>query len=77
MEPWYYRMPEAFVHRTTAKQRRAINFWLFLIWLIPGSIIWFLLKDALWFVGWMSLYAIWISHWGGFSAETPVEKEDA
>lgn len=72
----YNEIPERFVDSTTAKQRRALNFWLFILWLIPGTIIWLILADALWFVGFMSLYAIWITHWTGFSAETPVEQED-
>lgn len=76
LREWYLKTPEAFVNRTTALQRRALNFWLFILWLIPGTVIWIILKDALWFVGFMSLYAIWITHWTGFSAETPVETED-
>lgn len=68
-------LSEWLVRRTTAKTRRALNFWLFLLWLVPGTIIWVWLRDALWFVGFMSLYAIWITHWSGFSAETPVEEE--
>ena len=67
---------EWLVRRTTARTRRALNFWLFLIWLVPGTAVWIWLRDALWFVGFMSLYAIWITHWSGFSAETPVEEED-
>lgn len=70
------RASEWFVRRTTAKSRRALNFWLFLIWLVPGTAVWLWLRDALWFVGFMSLYAIWVTHWSGFSAETPVEEED-
>ena len=31
----------------------------------------------LWFVGFMSLYAIWITHLAGWAAETPVESEDS
>ncbi len=71
----FHRGSEFFVEVTSAKTRRTINFWLLILWLIPGSVIWFLLKDALWFVGFMSLYAIWISHWTAYSAETPVEEE--
>lgn len=64
-----------FTERTSAQTRRAINFWLFVLWIIPGSFIWFVLRDALWFVGFMSIYAIWVTHWGAFSAETPTETE--
>lgn len=75
MKDFWYKFPETFVHKTTAKQRRALNFWLFILWLVPGTVIWIILRDALWFVGFMSIYAIWITHWSGFSAETPVEQE--
>ena len=34
-----------------------------------------ILRDALWFVGFMSLYAIWVTHIAGWAAETPVEPE--
>lgn len=37
---------------------------------------WIILREALWFVGFMSLYAIWITHLAGWAAETPVEHED-
>ena len=38
---------------------------------------WIILRDALWFVGFMSLYAIWVTHIAGWAAETPVEAEVA
>lgn len=69
-------LPDKLVLKTTARTRRAINFWFFIFWLIPGSLIWFELKNALWFVGFMSLYALWATHFGAFSAETPVEQEE-
>jgi len=68
-------LPELLVQRTTAKSRRALNFWLFVVWLVPGTAVWIWLRDELWFVGFMSIYAIWVTHWSGFSAETPVEDE--
>lgn len=61
---------------TTAKRRRVIHYWLTVFWLSIGTGIWFVLRDALWFVGFMSLYAIWITHLAGWAAETPVESED-
>lgn len=67
---------EWIVRYTSAKSRRSINFWLFVVWFFPGLYIWWVLKDALWFVGFMSIYAILVSHWGNFSAETPVEDEN-
>jgi len=38
-------------------------------------VIWIILRNALWFVGFMSLYAIWVTHLAGWAAETPVEPE--
>jgi hypothetical protein len=72
----FYGPSDWFIHHTNARQRAAINFWLLFIWIIPGVFIWYVLRDALWFVGFMSIYAIWVSHFGGFSAETPVENEN-
>ena len=65
------------IHHTNAKQRRVIHYWLTIIWLTIGSAIWLVLRNDLWFVGFMSLYAIWITHLAGWAAETPVEREEA
>ena len=46
-----------------------------MVWLTLGLVIWIILRDALWFVGFMSLYAIWVTHLAGWAAETPVEPE--
>ena len=67
---------EWFVDRTSAKRRRVIHYWLTIIWLTVGLVAWIVLRDALWFVGFMSLYAIWVSHIAGWAAETPVEAEE-
>ena len=64
------------VHHTTARTRRIIHYWATVIWLTVGLVVWIVLSDALWFVGFMSLYAIWITHLAGWAAETPVEPED-
>ncbi len=64
------------VHYTSARTRRIIHYWATVIWLTVGLVVWILLSDALWFVGFMSLYAIWITHLAGWAAETPVEPED-
>ena len=45
------------------------------MWLTIGIVAWIALRNALWFVGFMSLYAIWITHLAGWAAETPVEAE--
>jgi len=65
------------VDKTNARQRRRIHYWLTILWLTLGSVVWLLERNALWFVGFMSLYAIWISRLAGWAAETPVEDEDA
>ena len=67
---------EWIVSRTNAQMRRTIHYWLVILWLTAGSVIWLILRDVLWFVGFMSLYAIWITHLTGWAAETPVESEE-
>ena len=62
---------------TTAQQRRVVHYWLTIIWFTVGLVVWIILRDALWFVGFMSLYAIWITHLAGWAAETPVETAEA
>jgi hypothetical protein len=52
-----------------------IHYWATVLWLTVGLVAWILLRNALWFVGFMSLYAIWITHLAGWAAETPVESE--
>jgi hypothetical protein len=63
------------VAKTSAQQRRMIHYWATVLWLTVGLVAWILLRNALWFVGFMSLYAIWITHLAGWAAETPVEPE--
>jgi hypothetical protein len=64
------------VHRTNAKQRRVVHYWFSILWFTVGLALWIALRNDLWFVGFMSLYAIWITHLAGWAAETPVEPED-
>lgn len=64
------------VDHTTAKQRRKLHYWFTIIWFTAGLVTWLALRDDLWFVGFMSLYAIWITHLAGWAAETPVEPEN-
>ena len=64
------------IHHTDARQRRVIHYWLTILWLTIGLTMWIILRHALWFVGFMSLYAIWITHLAGWAAETPVEPEE-
>jgi hypothetical protein len=73
---WLIDGPDRLARLTSAKQRRAVHFWLTTLWLTAGTVIWLYLRSALWFVGFMSLYAIWVTHLAGWSAETPAEVED-
>jgi hypothetical protein len=68
---------EWFIERTSAKRRRVLHYWATIVWLTVGLVAWVILRDALWFVGFMSLYAIWVTHIAGWAAETPVEAEVA
>lgn len=65
------------IDRTSAKQRRIAHYWLTILWFTVGLVLWVVLRNELWFVGFMSLYAIWITHLAGWAAETPVEAEEA
>jgi hypothetical protein len=64
------------VDRTNAKQRRVLHYWFTIVWFTVGLALWVILRHDLWFVGFMSLYAIWITHLAGWAAETPVEPEE-
>ena len=64
------------VDKTSAKQRRVIDYWATVLWFTVGLVVWVILRNALWFVGFMSLYAIWVTHLAGWAAETPVESEE-
>jgi hypothetical protein len=67
---------EWIVDRTSARQRRILHYWLTLLWFTVGLVLWIVLRNDLGFVGFMSLYAIWVTHLAGWAAETPVESED-
>jgi hypothetical protein len=64
------------IERTNARRRRVLHYWFTILWFTAGTVIWIVLRDVLWFVGFMSLYAIWITHLAGWAAETPVEDEE-
>ncbi len=53
-----------------------LHYWFTIVWFTVGLALWIVLRNDLWFVGFMSLYAIWITHLAGWAAETPVEHED-
>lgn len=61
--------------RTTPRARRALSAWVAIFWLGPGFGLWLWLRDALWFVGFMSVVALWLSAFAMVAAETPVEEE--
>lgn len=63
------------IKHTSARQRRVIHYWFTLLWFTVGLALWIVLRHDLWFVGFMSLYAIWVTHLAGWAAETPVEPE--
>lgn len=75
MRSWFYKPADWLAHSLTARTRRAANFWLLIIWIMPGTLIWLYLRSALWFVGFMSLFALWWTGWAGVGTETPVEPE--
>ena len=72
-----YLSGEWVIAGTNAKQRRVLHYWLTIVWFTAGLVLWIALRNDLWFVGFMSLYAIWITHLAGWAAETPVEPEEA
>lgn len=47
------------ITHTSAKQRRVIHYWLTILWVTLGLAMLMVLRDSLWFVGLMSLFAIW------------------
>ncbi len=64
------------VAKSNARQRRILHYWFTILWFTFGLVLWLMLRNELWFVGFMSLYAIWITHLAGWAAETPVESEE-
>lgn len=75
MKRIFYGPSDWLVKHTNRRGRAAINFWLLILWIFPGTFIWIELRSALWFVGLMSIYAIWVGHLSTLAAETPVEHE--
>lgn len=61
---------------STARQRRALAAWALIFWLGPGLVLWLFLLNALWFVGLMSLVALWWTGWSTIGTETPVEEQE-
>ena len=54
------------IDRTSAKQRRIAHYWLTILWFTVGLVLWVVLRNELWFVGFMSLYDLdHASRWVG------------
>ena len=64
------------IEHTSAQTRRTLHYWMTILWVTVGLVVWIILRNVLWFVGFMSLYAIWVTHLAGWAAETPVEAEE-
>lgn len=62
---------------TTQRQRLAVACWVSIFWLPPGPgfFMWLFWIHSLWFVGLMSVVALWMTGLTMVGAETPVEKE--
>jgi hypothetical protein len=60
---------------STARQRRAAATWVLIFWIFPGLPMWLWLRNAIWFIGLMSIIALWLSAWAMVGTETPVEEE--
>lgn len=71
----FYAPGDWLANRLTVRQRRAVSAWLLIVWLVPGLPIWVVLRSALWFVGFMSLFALWWTGLATVAGETPVEAE--
>lgn len=67
--------PGDWLAQAAARTRRAIAAWMLIVCLFPGVPLWLVLRNALWFVGFMSIIALVFGAWGVLSAETPVEPE--
>lgn len=76
MQRIFYTPGDWLAQRSTARTRRALAAWALIFWLGPGFALWILLLHQLWFVGLMSLVALWWTGWSTIGTETPVEKEN-
>jgi hypothetical protein len=56
---------------------RKIHLTLMILWVIPGlPVSWYLRESVPWLV-FISVYAVIVGHWSGWSAERPTEVVDA
>jgi hypothetical protein len=65
---------EWFIDRSSAHRRRVIHYWATILWLTVGLVAWAILRNALWFVGFMSLYAIWVNTHRRLCSGKPLSK---
>lgn len=49
--------------------------WLMIMWIVPGLPISYLLRESVPWLVFISVYAIIVGHWSGWSAERPTEIE--
>ncbi len=73
----FYAPGDWLAHALTVRQRRAVSAWLLIVWLVPGLPIWLVLREALWFVGFMSIFALWWTGLATVAGETPAELEES
>lgn len=66
----------SFMPRVRAKRRRQVWLAFVLVVLGPGAVATFVLKDAVWWVNFLSWLALAVAALTGWAAETPVERED-
>jgi hypothetical protein len=58
---------------TSALSRRGIHLGLMFLWLLVGLPVSFVLRQSLPWLVFLSVYAIVVGHWSGWSAERPTE----
>lgn len=59
-----------------AETMRKIHLTLMVLWIVPGIPVSFLLRQSLPWLVFLSVYAIIVGHWSGWSAERPTEVEE-
>ena len=72
----YYAPGDWLAAHSSTRGRRALAAWVLILCIFPGIPAWYVLREALWFVGFLSIVALILAMWGVVSAETPVEQED-
>ena len=60
----------------SAKIGRRFHLTLMIVWTVVGLPVSFVLRESVPWLVFLSVYAIIVGHWGGWSAERPSEVED-